>query len=104
MYSITVFVPEEHSEKVKEALFNAGAGKLGAYEKCAWECSGEGQFMPLEGSSPERGEWNRLEKVRETMIICFCSGEVLTDAIQSMKRAHPYETPAYFVHAHISVE
>ena len=104
MFSITVFVPEEESEKVKEALFGAGAGKLGAYDKCAWECSGEGQFMPLEGSSPERGKWNRLEKVRETMIVCFCSREALAGAVRAMKAAHPYETPAYFVHEHIAVE
>jgi len=104
MFSITVFVPEEYSEQVKEALFSAGAGKLGAYDKCAWECPGTGQFMPLEGSSPERGEWNRLEKVRETMIVCFCSREALADAVRAMKAAHPYETPAYFVHEHIAVE
>jgi len=46
MYKLIVFVPEAAKESLKSALFQAGAGSLGAYSHCAWECLGTGQFLP----------------------------------------------------------
>ncbi|NCW10242.1 MAG: NGG1p interacting factor NIF3, partial [Gammaproteobacteria bacterium] len=43
MYKLIVFIPDEAKERVKHALFNAGAGSLGAYSHCSWECLGTGQ-------------------------------------------------------------
>ena len=44
MYKLIVFIPENAKERVKDALFEAGAGRLGAYSRCSWECLGVGQF------------------------------------------------------------
>ena len=52
MYSLCFYVPESHVEEVKQALFDAGAGRIGDYGSCAWQVLGTGQFQPMEGSEP----------------------------------------------------
>ena len=54
MYKISVYVPENSVEKVKQALFDAGAGRIGNYDSCCWQTAGIGQFRPLENSNPAR--------------------------------------------------
>lgn len=97
MYHIAFYVPKTHAEKVKESMFEAGAGTIGNYEKCAFEYSGLGQFKPLPGSTPFIGSEGALEVVQELKIEMVCSSENLTAAITALKNSHPYETPAYYV-------
>lgn len=97
MYSIVVYVPEAFLEAVKSALFAAGAGKAGGYDRCCWQVSGEGQFRPLPGSHPVVGEVNRLERVSEYRLEMVCEDAVLDAAMRAMRKAHPYEQPAYTV-------
>src|SRR3990167_2831179 len=97
MYKISFYVPENNVEQVKEALFDAGAGRIGQYASCAWQVKGEGQFMPLNGSNACIGEMNRLEKVTEYKVEMVCSEEFIHAAIAALKTTHPYETPAYHV-------
>jgi hypothetical protein len=94
---ITVYVPESHLDAVKNALFSAGAGRIGAYDMCCWQTAGIGQFRPLEGSDPFIGEPGRVETVKEWKLELLCSGERLAAALAAMKEAHPYETPAFHV-------
>lgn len=97
MYKICFYVPETHLEEVKNALFAKGAGKLGHYRCCAWQCLGEGQFMPQEGSKAFIGEQNRLEKVAEYKVELLCQDELIETVVATLKKAHPYEEPAYDV-------
>ena len=97
MYKICVFVPETAVELVKQAMFAAGAGKIGDYDSCCWQTLGQGQFRPLEGSSPFIGEQNRTETVAEYRIEMVCADELIKDAVAAMKNSHPYEEPAYDV-------
>jgi hypothetical protein len=97
MYKICVFVPETAVELVKQAMFAAGAGKIGDYDSCCWQTLGQGQFRPLEGSSPFIGEQNRIETVAEYRIEMMCADELIKDAVAAMKNSHPYEEPAYDV-------
>lgn len=97
MYQIVIYVPETHVESVKQALFNAGAGRIGDYECCAWQCKGEGQFRPMAGSNPYLGQQDRLESVIEYKVELVCAEPFLALAIKAMLQAHPYETPAYSV-------
>ena len=96
-YQITFYVPKEHCEAVKEAMFHAGAGAIDNYEACAWQVLGEGQFRPMKGSTPFLGEQDKLEKVAEYKVEMFCVAEKLHAVIKAMKKAHPYEVPAYGV-------
>lgn len=97
MYKIAFFVPESHLEHVKQAVFNAGAGKIGNYDCCCWQVKGIGQFRPLEGSQPFLGESGQVEKVDEWKVELVCSQERLQAAIKALREAHPYEEPAFDV-------
>ncbi len=95
MYKLTVFIPEEALEKVKAALFAAGAGTIGNYEQCCWQVKGEGQFMPMAGSNPHLGSQDKLEKVAEWRVEMVVKTSMIAEVIKALKQAHPYETPAY---------
>lgn len=97
MYQIVFYVPETHLEVVKEALFNAGAGKVGDYDCCAWQTPGQGQFRPLEGCDPFIGQVNKVETVVEYKVELVCEEVVVKTAVAAMIAAHPYEEPAYSV-------
>lgn len=95
MYKLVVFVPEDHAEAVKEAIFAAGAGRQGNYEACCWQSSGAGQFRPMAGSQPFIGNQGELERVAELRVETLCSAEVLGPVLVALRDAHPYEEPAF---------
>jgi len=92
-----VYVPLNDAEKLKLALFNAGAGKYEHYDQCCWEVRGIGQFRPLTGSNPFIGAQNTLEKVEEVKIEMICEDEKIKGVLKALKENHPYEEPAYGV-------
>lgn len=98
MYKIVFFVPKTHCELVKDAIFKAGAGKLGNYENCSWQVLGQGQFMPLNGSAPFLGRANELEKVDEYRVETICLEANIAAVVAALKHSHPYEEPAYDVY------
>jgi len=104
MYQIVFYVPVSHLESVKEALFKAGAGKVGDYDSCAWQTLGQGQFRPLEGSAPFIGQAGEVETVDEYRVELVCEKDVLKAAIVAMIAAHPYEEPAYSVWPLFNIE
>jgi hypothetical protein len=97
MYKICVFVPAGAAEQVKQAMFQAGAGKIGDYDSCCWQVAGQGQFRPLAGSSPFIGEHDRIETVDEFRIEMVCAEDCIKPVITALKTSHPYEEPAYDV-------
>jgi len=97
MYKICVYVPENSVENVKQALFDAGAGKMGNYDCCCWQSTGTGQFRPLLNSQPSIGTLNTIEQVTEVKIELLCADERVTQAVTAIRRSHPYEEPAYDV-------
>lgn len=100
MFKIEFYVPTEHCESVKQAMFAAGAGKIeidGRYDHCAWQSKGTGQFRPLTGSQPAIGKHMVEEKVEEYKVEMLLADSQLEPVITAMKQAHPYEQPAYYV-------
>ena len=95
LFQLTVYTPASHSENVKEALFEAGAGKIGNYDRCCFETAGTGQFRPLPGSDPFCGETGEVCKTPEIKLEMICKKDVLPAVIKALLKAHPYETPAY---------
>ncbi|MFP4114823.1 MAG: NGG1p interacting factor NIF3 [Spirochaetota bacterium] len=98
MHKLVVFVPEEHAEAVKRALFSAGAGRFRNYDSCSWETLGTGQFRPLPGSSPVLGREGVVERVSELRVEMICRDESVRAALDALVAAHPYEEPAYEVY------
>jgi len=97
MYKIYFYVPVTHLDKVKKAMFAKGAGKIGNYSCCAWQILGEGQFMPMTGSHAFIGEEGVLEKVPEYKVEMICDEQHIKAVINTLKKTHPYEEPAYDV-------
>jgi hypothetical protein len=97
MYSLSFYVPETDKERVKMAMFHAGAGKIGNYDQCCFEYSGTGQYRPLTGSNPYLGELNKLEYVTEYKVEMVVLDSVIKEVIEAMKKNHPYEEVAYHV-------
>ncbi len=97
LYHIYFYVPLDFVEVVKEAMFEAGAGKIGEYDKCSWQVLGEGQFRPLDNANPFLGTKGEVEKVQEYRVEMVCDKEHLQPTITALKKAHPYEEVAYGV-------
>lgn len=95
MFKIVFFVPLEHAERVKNAMFNAGGGKIGQYDCCSFETLGTGQFRPLKGANPFVGDVGVLEKVSELKVEMVCENHCIKAVIAAMKENHPYEMLAY---------
>lgn len=95
MYKICIYVPEEALAEVKAAMFAAGAGKIGNYDQCAWECLGRGQYRPLENSQPAIGTHYKIQTVNEYCLEMVCEEDVLSNVIDAIHQSHPYEEPAY---------
>ena len=95
MYKIEFYVPGTHLEKVKNAMFEAGGGKIGNYDRCCWQIEGIGQFRPLEGSNPFSGTPGETEKDPEWKVEMVCDDPLIEAVIAALLESHPYETPAY---------
>ena len=94
-YKLVVFIPIESVAKVSEAVFAAGAGIIGNYSHCGFQAEGRGSFLPLEGAKPAIGRKGKVEKVAEARFETIVRAEKLDAVVAAMKKAHPYETPAF---------
>jgi dinuclear metal center YbgI/SA1388 family protein len=94
---LAVYVPQNYTERVYNAMCEAGAGKQGDYCSAAFIMEGEGRFLPLEGANPTVGKVGELARVREHIIEMTVHPGLLTTVLEKMRRAHPYEEPAYDV-------
>ena len=95
---LVVFVPHEALDRVRAALFDAGAGRIGAYERCSWYTDGTGTFFGGEGSDPTVGEAGREERVPEFRLETVFPAELHEQVIGALRHAHPYEEPAFDVY------
>jgi hypothetical protein len=97
MYQLSFYVPAAHVDVVKQAVFDAGGGRIGNYDSCCWQVAGQGQFRPLPGSDPAIGGIGQLELVDEYKVEMVCGDAHIGAAVAALRRAHPYEEPAYQV-------
>ncbi len=89
------FVPREALEATREAVFAAGAGRIGDYERCSWYAAGTGTYLGGEGTSPTLGEAGREERVAELRVETVVPEDRVADVVKALREAHPYEEPAY---------
>ena len=82
----------------RDAVFEAGAGRIGGYEHCSWYTAGTGTFFGREGTSPAIGERGREERVPELRVETVVPADRLEEAVTALRTAHPYEEPAYDVY------
>ena len=99
LLNIIVYCPPSHLQRIKQALFDAGAGTAGRYDNCCWETSGMGQFKAQEGAAPFIGKIDTLQKTTEIRLEMICKEANIVQVITALKRIHPYEQPAYHVYS-----
>ena len=95
---LIVFVPPEALEPLRDALFAAGAGRIGDYERCSWYVEGTGTFLGGADTSPAVGEPGREERVPELRLETVFPAELQETVLSALRRAHPYEEPAFDVY------
>ena len=95
MLSLVFYVPENDLEKVKNAMLDAGGGRIGNYDRCCWQTKGVGQFRPLAGANPAIGAVGEVERLDEYKVEMVVARDKIEAVIAAMKKAHPYETVAY---------
>jgi dinuclear metal center YbgI/SA1388 family protein len=94
---LTVYVPLADADRVRGALAEAGAGRIGEYGEASFSSPGEGRFRPLEGANPTIGRVGDLEVVGEERVEVVLDRRLRSSVITAMLAAHPYETPAWDV-------
>jgi hypothetical protein len=92
---LVVFVPPDALDAVRDAVFAAGAGRIGDYERCSWYTEGTGTFFGGEGTIPVVGEKGREERVPEIRLETVYPAEREEEVVRALLEAHPYEEPAY---------
>ncbi|MFA4843433.1 MAG: YqfO family protein [Candidatus Margulisiibacteriota bacterium] len=93
---LVVFVPLSHLEKIRAALCAAGAGKIGQhYDNCTFYTIGTGTFRPLKGAKPFLGQIGKVTRVKEARLETIVPRTRLKKVMAALKKAHPYEEPAY---------
>jgi hypothetical protein len=92
---LVVFVPMEALDAVRDALFAAGAGRIGDYERCSWYTEGTGTFFGGEGTAPTLGMAGREERVPEARLETVYPAEREAEVVRALMAAHPYEEPAF---------
>ena len=95
---LVVFVPPAALDAVREALFAAGAGRIGDYERCSWYTDGIGTFEGGEETNPTVGEKGREERVPELRLETVFPEERHDAVVAALRLAHPYEEPAFDVY------
>ncbi len=97
MDKLTVYVPLPDADRVRDALAEAGAGRIGDYDRASFSTPGEGRFRPLDGASPAIGEVGQVEVVEEARVEVVLPRRLRAAVVEAMLSVHPYEEPAYDV-------
>ena len=92
---LTTYAPNDAAEKVRQALFNAGAGNVGNYDNCSFNTEGYGTFRGNENSNPFVGEKGKLHTENETLIGVIFEKHKERNVLSALFKSHPYEEVAY---------
>lgn len=96
---LTTFVPTEQADKVREALFVAGAGSIGNYDNCSFNINGKGSFKGNEESNPVIGEKGKIHYEEESQIGITYLAHLESRILKNLFESHPYEEVAYEIHS-----
>lgn len=95
LVKLFTYVPQDSLEKVRQAMFEAGAGKIGNYSQCSFGMEGTGTFKAEPGADPYIGEVGKLSVEKEVKLEVILPAHISTKVIAAMTAAHPYEEVAY---------
>ena len=90
---LEIFVPQEYALKIRDHLAKIGVGRIGEYDHCVAMTTVQGFFRPLPGANPFDGEIGRIQEITEAKIEVNCKRELVNEALDMIRRVHPYEEP-----------
>ncbi len=95
---LTTFVPQEHADKVRQALFAAGAGMIGNYFNCSFNSEGTGTYCGNENSDPVVGEKGEMMVVNEIKIEVTFEKHLKNKVLKALFESHIYEEVAHEIY------
>ena len=95
LLKLVTFIPETHLENVSNALFKAGAGEIGNYDRCGFTTAGTGSFRAKDSAKPFIGEKGKLHSEKEIRFETILYTHLKEKVIKALLEAHPYEEVAY---------
>lgn len=104
LHKLVWFVPREALEATRDAVFAAGAGRIGDYTRCSWYTAGTGTFLGGTGTDPSIGEKGREQRVSELRVETVVSAEKAADVVAALQEAHPYEEVAFELYPLVELE
>jgi hypothetical protein len=103
-HKLVWFVPREALEATRDAVFAAGGGRIGEYERCSWYTAGTGTFVARKGANPTVGEVGREQRTAELRVETVVPADLLSQVVQALREAHPYEEVAFEVYPLVDVQ
>jgi hypothetical protein len=104
LHKLVWFVPGEALDATRDAVFAAGAGRIGEYERCSWYAAGTGTFLPRAGAQPAIGEVGREERVPELRVETVVPVDRAGEIVRALIDAHPYEEVAFELYPLVELE
>lgn len=104
MVKLVVFVPEKDAQIVRNALGQAGAGKIGNYTFCSFSIKGIGRYKAEDSANPHIGEPGTRQEVDEERIEVTCEKHQAKDILQAIKEVHPYEEVVVDIYPVLSLD
>jgi len=95
---LVTFCPVSHAEKVRNAIFEAGAGQIGEYDCCSFNMEGLGTFRAGKKANPFVGKHNEMHFETELRIETVLPAYLEKKVISAMIKNHPYEEVAYDIY------
>ncbi len=92
---LVTFTIPENADKVRNALFDAGAGTIGNYENCSFSSKGVGTYMGNEHSNPEIGARFEFVEAEEIKIEVTFEKQLESKILKALFESHVYEEVAY---------
>lgn len=92
---LITFAPVDQADKVRDAVFAAGAGEIGKYSECSFNSEGTGTFKAGEGADPFVGEVGERHHEKETKIEIVYPFFMENQVVDALVQNHPYEEVAY---------
>lgn len=99
LVKVVTYCPVSHADSVRNAMFEAGAGCIGDYDRCSYNVEGQGSFRAGENTHPYVGQHGETHFESETRIETVCAVYDYPKVVAALKDAHPYEEPAYDIFA-----
>jgi len=99
LQKLVTFVPDDHLERVRDAVFSAGAGVIGNYDLCGFAADGTGSFRGGENTSPFAGKKGILHFEKEKRFETIFFSHLKDRVVKALLAAHPYEEVAYDIYA-----